>query len=553
MPQTVRAHTPRGGTHFLFSYDGTDLAPAQGIFPNGFKTDLRAANSYIVAAPSIHPDGGVYKWDKEAHPARTELAELPAPLLAYLKARPWAPTERANPGAEPELVEEGQDEYGARQAAKLAAKGFAKPEARAALEAMIETRFAGGWEGLDPRHPWKPKDVERWLRGAYEKYYDPDGTDTEAEEREAIAFLVAPRAATTPVATPEVPQSVIDLWFEPGDTWAARADDRVPYLVPGILHSGTLAMTVSDPKTGKTWLAFDLMLSVASGRQFVGNYPVELTGPVYYLATEGVHADSRDRLFALARGKGLEPTEALKALTFNWRTGARLDDPKFLGELLKRAPGYALIVVDVLGEAHGADENSSAEVLDFLRTVKPLANAGPTLLLVHHTNKSAEAAGANRIRGSSAWYGAMDDLIILERGEKDVRTTARMNTRAGAPAKPFSFRWPEDTVTADQLVTLDWQAVNDKEDEARKAEDAILTAIRREPGITQTGLRGKGGVANARLRGVLDTLVARGLIEVREGGVHKANGVMQLVSGYYPIGDVLPVPEAQDEQDEQAD
>jgi len=135
--------------------------------------------------------------------------------------------------------------------------------------------------------------VERWLKGAYEKFYDPEAGDAQGDENEALTFLgfinhtVAglrhglsdTEAATTPVATQLVPQSVIDLWFEPGDAWAARADDRVPYLVPGILHSGTLAMTVSDPKTGKTWLAFDLMLSVASGAKFIGNYKIELTGP----------------------------------------------------------------------------------------------------------------------------------------------------------------------------------------------------------------------------------------------------------------------------------
>ncbi len=149
LPWTVTAYTPGGGIHYLFSYDknATPLAPGADIFGKGSKVDVRAGNSYIAAAPSLHPDfpnGPTYKWDKEAHPADMQPAALPAALLATLSERETANRSTQPTDVEPELIETAQDEYGARQAAVLARKGFSKDEARAALSAMIESRFAGG-------------------------------------------------------------------------------------------------------------------------------------------------------------------------------------------------------------------------------------------------------------------------------------------------------------------------------------------------------------------------------------------------------------------------
>jgi len=165
LPATVTAFTPGGGRHVIFRYSGSVLAPGVNILGKGI--DLRVANSYIVAPPSIHPNGGVYRWDKDSHPARVELANLPAELIATLRhlgtpERGMTDHVSTMQGAsDPDMIEDGQDEYGARQAAVLARKGFAKQEAKAALEGDDRNPVRGGMGRARP-----PATVETGRRGA---------------------------------------------------------------------------------------------------------------------------------------------------------------------------------------------------------------------------------------------------------------------------------------------------------------------------------------------------------------------------------------------------
>lgn len=77
LPATARARTARG-YHFWYRTPGpvrnrVDLLPG---------VDLRAAGGYVVAPPSIHPSGAVYRWEVPLD--RSTLAEAPEWLSALL-------------------------------------------------------------------------------------------------------------------------------------------------------------------------------------------------------------------------------------------------------------------------------------------------------------------------------------------------------------------------------------------------------------------------------------------------------------------------------------
>ncbi len=73
LPVTVCQRTPRGGAHFLLS---TDNAPAN---KNGLRPgiDIRGDGYYVVLAPSVHPNGGVYQWAPGCSPWDVALALYP--------------------------------------------------------------------------------------------------------------------------------------------------------------------------------------------------------------------------------------------------------------------------------------------------------------------------------------------------------------------------------------------------------------------------------------------------------------------------------------------
>lgn len=81
-PLTYTVATPTGGTHYYFRHPGVKLYGKLKSYPG---IDVQAGGKYVVAPPSIHPDGGRYELS-----ANYEVAELPAWLLAIL-ARPAQP------------------------------------------------------------------------------------------------------------------------------------------------------------------------------------------------------------------------------------------------------------------------------------------------------------------------------------------------------------------------------------------------------------------------------------------------------------------------------
>jgi hypothetical protein len=273
-PFTVTAYTGTRGRHFIFKApnDGSPpIAPGVGIFGKGSHVDIRAGESYIAAPPSVHPNGKAYEWDKEAHPARVDVADFPNALLSNLRVT--NDVHRPAVDSAPEIITDGQDEYGARQAAVLARKGFSKPEARAALKAMIVTRFAGGLDGLDAGHPWKAADVERWLKGAYEKFYDPDASDAQEDETEAIVSLL-PNTFKPEYfyKEPAMNLSVDERNVaepEPVDDWhvidlapyvAGTIKDSPPTMLEradglNLLYTGKLHWISGEPEGLKSWLA----------------------------------------------------------------------------------------------------------------------------------------------------------------------------------------------------------------------------------------------------------------------------------------------------------
>lgn len=83
LPDTWAARTGGGGWHLLYRYQG----PTVGRVRGATGIDVKTSTGYIVAAPSIHPDGGRYEWIND-HP----VAPLPAHLHTRVRRAPLRPS-----------------------------------------------------------------------------------------------------------------------------------------------------------------------------------------------------------------------------------------------------------------------------------------------------------------------------------------------------------------------------------------------------------------------------------------------------------------------------
>lgn len=81
LPSALWQATPSGGMHGMFRHPGGHLPNTAGrLAPN---VDTRGDGGYILAAPSVHPNGGRYRWL-----AKTRPPMVPGWLLRLLRKMP---------------------------------------------------------------------------------------------------------------------------------------------------------------------------------------------------------------------------------------------------------------------------------------------------------------------------------------------------------------------------------------------------------------------------------------------------------------------------------
>lgn len=210
---------------------------------------------------------------------------------------------------------------------------------------------------------------------------------------------------------------------------------RCNYVVKGWFDRDAVSVLFGESNTGKTFLALDLALHVASGKSWRGAR-VRRSG-VLYIAAEGA-GGLANRLAAIkedipdhaqaAQGRFHLLAEAVDLFDGSCGLGVR----EITNELTALSERPGLIVIDTLSRAMGTgDENSAADMSRFLRNVDTLRKAtGAHVMLVHHTGKD----GAKGARGSSALRAAVDTEIALSRsnGVTTARTSKQRDMIGGA-------------------------------------------------------------------------------------------------------------------------
>jgi hypothetical protein len=180
------------------------------------------------------------------------------------------------------------------------------------------------------------------------------------------------------------------------------------WLIDNIIGLNTFAVLYGQPGEAKSFVALDMALSVASGRDW-HTHPVKKRGVVYVVA-EG--------------GRAIAPRIAawLKRAAISGVNGAfflleapQLHKPNDLKPLLTSLTAVndlGLVIIDTLARAFvGGDENSAQEMGAWIDSVRRIqATTGATVLAVHHAGKPGDS-GPKLERGSSSLRGAADTMV----------------------------------------------------------------------------------------------------------------------------------------------
>lgn len=195
-----------------------------------------------------------------------------------------------------------------------------------------------------------------------------------------------------------------------------------PMLIQGLMGDG-LGFLCAAPKSGKSWLAMEIGICVATGTPLWGHQVRK--GAVLHLPLEDTYQRITQRLWRLADevdGNLFFATEA-DALA-----SGLLDQ---LADFHESHPDLALVIIDTLQMVRttSRDYSYSADYRD-ISELKRFADAhGITILIVHHTRKMGDSDVMNTVSGTNAITGAADFTWVIKRNRNDNDATLTITGR----------------------------------------------------------------------------------------------------------------------------
>jgi AAA domain len=191
------------------------------------------------------------------------------------------------------------------------------------------------------------------------------------------------------------------------------------YAVDGLIPEGVMVLA-GPPKVGKSWLALNISVDVATGGKALGAVDTS-QGDVLYLALEDTARRLQRRLRqVLADG----PAPGRLTLSIQWPP-TPTEAIGLIEEWLTDHPAARLVVIDVFERIRGQlmpQETHYSADYRVVSAVKKLADKySIAVVLIHHMRKMSSDDFLNEISGTTGLSGAADTIAVLKRarGEHD--------------------------------------------------------------------------------------------------------------------------------------
>lgn len=232
--------------------------------------------------------------------------------------------------------------------------------------------------------------------------------------------------------------------FDNGAEIMARNIPPQRWIIDGMLPEG-LTLLCGAPKAGKSWLALDMALHVASGEPF-WNHPTA-RGSVLLLALEDGERRLKARMETLMRGCDslqaalLYPCFSVPPLESGFAAGLDAVLTDFGG-----GERVSMVVVDTLGKVREPSRLDGYQ-RDYaqLAALKKIADKHHiALLVVHHLRKMKSDDPFDMISGTQGILGAADGAYVLKRNSRTDRNGKLYFTSRDADDQQYAVQFGDD-------------------------------------------------------------------------------------------------------------
>lgn len=285
------------------------------------------------------------------------------------------------------------------------------------------------------------------------------------------------------------------------------------FLFNDLLHNG-LTLLAGRPKVGKSWLALQLAIDAALGRNGLAKFPCSRpTGVLYFALEEGAsRTNNRMRKFI---SRGAKDAIHSGNIDFGYKLlpllGGGVEE---IDAALSQRP-IGLVVIDTLIRAMGGrarDKNTDAMQEDYrvVEALQALALKHQTaIVVVAHTRKMGADYALDKVAGTTGLTAGADSVWVLDRGAKSTMLSIQGRDMGDAE---FGLRFDHDD------HAFGWTVVGTGEEVTRsEARQQIIDLLKEEGPMTGKDIATTLKKNYSTIRNLLKKLVDAGVI-LRAGG-----------------------------------
>src|SRR5690606_17316367 len=293
-----------------------------------------------------------------------------------------------------------------------------------------------------------------------------------------------------------------------------------------------------EPKSFKTTIALDMAVSVASGRPFLGKYPVEDQGPVLVIQEENSPWILKDYLEKIRSHKGLVGKARITGgkLRIEWpptlpiyyvnQQGILLSDPlhqKLITQVIEKVEPIMMILdpLYLMFDGNTNDAKDLNPVLSWLPRLKD--DYDLNIVLIHHMGKATDSKkhrrGGQLMLGSTILHGWTESALYIyaesteEKGRVHLKFERELRGAGVYPMLEVNLR-----VGDMGDPTYEVEVIGEKDRSPDPKKEVLLVLQAKRGVVSQREISELTGLSRRQVKASLEALARDGLVALTEKG-----------------------------------